>query len=56
MEDQTGTWEATWAFSKQLEMHQIEVDHNMLGCQDCSTKGSHIYCPWVGVCSCLVWD
>ena len=21
-----GTWEATWAFGKELEMHQIEVD------------------------------
>ena len=45
MEDLMGTWEATWVFGEELEMHQIEVDHNVLGCWDCLIKDSHIYCP-----------
>ena len=45
MEDQMGTWEATQAFSKELEMHGIELSHDILGCQACSLIGHHIYCP-----------
>ena len=65
-----GTWEAKRAFRKELEIHQIELDHDVLGCWDCSIEGVHIYCPqsryhpehplhvcpWVGVCSCLTQD
>ena len=32
MEDQMGTWEVTHAFGEELEMHKIELDHNVLGC------------------------
>ena len=39
MEDLTGTWEVTRAFGEELEMHQIELDHNVLGCQECSVEG-----------------
>ena len=63
-----GTWEATCAFGEELEMHKIELNHNVLGCQECSIEGVPAYClhsrhhpdhplhvcPWVGVCSCLV--
>ena len=36
LEDQVGTWEATWVFGEELEMHHIELNHNVLGCQDLS--------------------
>ena len=59
-----GTWEATCAFREELEMHRIELDHNVLGCQVCSIEGVPSYCPqsrhhpdhplhiclWVGFC------
>ena len=34
LEDQVGTWEATWVLGEELEMHHIELNHNVLGCQD----------------------
>ena len=63
-----GTWEATQAFGEELEMHDIKVNHNVLGCQDCLVEGVPAYCsrsryhpdhplhvcPWVGVCPCLM--
>ena len=63
-----GTWEATRAFGEELEMHNIELNHNILGCQDCLVEGVPAYCsrsrshpdhplhvcPWVGVCPCLL--
>ena len=62
-----GTWGAKQAFREELEMHGIELDHDILGCRNRPTKGTHIYCPWsryhpdhpvhvcpwVGVCSSL---
>ena len=32
MEDQMGMWEVTQAFGKGLEMHGIELSHDVLGC------------------------
>ena len=63
-----GTWEATQAFGEELEMHNIEVNHNVLGCRDCSVEGVPAYCScsrshpdhplhiclWVGICLCLM--
>ena len=65
-----GTWEVMWAFGEELEMHWIELNHDVLGCRDCSVKEPCIYCsqsryhpdhplhvcPWVGVCGCSVQD
>ena len=65
-----GTWEATQAFREELEMDGIELSHDVLGCQQCSLVGCHIYCsqsrhhpdhpvhvcPWVGVCGCLTGE
>ena len=65
-----GIWEAKQAFGEELEMHHIELDHDVLGCRDCSIEGSRIYCsqsryhpnhplhicPWVGVCGCLTQE
>ena len=31
-----GTWEVTQAFREELEMHWIELNHDVLGCQDLS--------------------
>ena len=30
-----GTWEVARVFGEELEMHKIELNHNVLGCQDC---------------------
>ena len=45
LEHQMGTWEVTQAFREELEMHQIELNDDVLGCRDCSVKEPHIYCP-----------
>ena len=36
-----GTWEVTRAFGEKLEMHKIELNHNVLGCQECSVCQGH---------------
>ena len=55
---------------EELEMHGIELNHDMLGCRTYSLQGNCIYCPqsrhhpdhpvhvcpWVGVCGCLSLD
>ena len=44
MEDQMGTWEATRVFGEELEMHKIELNHNVLGCRECLVEGVPAYC------------
>ena len=45
VEDQMGTWEATRTFGEELEMHKIELNHNVLGCQEHLVEGVPTYCP-----------
>ena len=68
VEDQYGTWEAERQLGEEMEMYQIPVNHNVLGCQNCDLlvhpveycresryHPSHPLhrCPMSQACSCL---
>jgi hypothetical protein len=45
IEEVHGTWEAMQQLGEELEMHRIEVNHDMLGCQNCNLLSSPLqYC------------
>jgi hypothetical protein len=45
IEEAHGTWEAMQQLGEELEMHRIEVNHDVLGCQNCNLLSSPLqYC------------
>ena len=68
LEDTLGTFQAERQLGEELEMHGIEVQHNVLGCQNCNLlerpvqycreSRYHIShplheCPMTQYCGCL---
>ena len=67
-EDQYETWEVEHQLGEEMEMHRIQVNHNVLGCQNCNLLVHPIeycresqyhpshplhQCPLSQACSCL---
>jgi hypothetical protein len=56
IEESHGTWEAMQQLGEELEMHRIEVNHDVLGCQNCNLLSSPLqYCKMSGLSSLMTY-